>query len=124
MSVEKKELPEIGKDYRHYKGGKYNVLTMAKHSEIDEIKDIIGKLKEQFPGLVKNSEGAILLHKLEKIVSDDYVVYKSIHYGSVHARPLHMWFQRVSVPDGHGSKNVKRFEEVTKQENENSINKD
>lgn len=28
--------PEIGKTYQHYKGGKYKVLSLAKHSETDE----------------------------------------------------------------------------------------
>ena len=28
--------PQIGKTYRHYKGGLYKVITMATHSETDE----------------------------------------------------------------------------------------
>lgn len=31
-----KLYPEIGRTYLHYKGGKYKVLTMAKHSETNE----------------------------------------------------------------------------------------
>lgn len=32
-----KVYPEIGKKYRHYKGGLYEVLTMATHSETNEV---------------------------------------------------------------------------------------
>lgn len=55
------QYPEIGKNYRHYKGGLYKVLTLAKHSEIEEV----------------------------------LVIYRSVHFGSVHARPLNMWFQKI-----------------------------
>lgn len=53
--------PEIGKLYRHYKGGLYKVITLCKHSETDEC----------------------------------LVIYRSIHFGSVHARPLKMWFEEI-----------------------------
>lgn len=55
--------PEIGGQYKHYKGGLYEVLTLATHSETDE--------------------------KL--------VIYKSLLFGSVHARPLYMWFDWVTI---------------------------
>lgn len=55
------KYPEIGKIYKHYKGGKYEVITLAKHSETNE----------------------------------DLVIYKSIGFGTVYARPLKMWFQTV-----------------------------
>lgn len=71
-----KEYPEIGGTYFHYKGGKYEVLSMAKHSETDE----------------------------------DLVIYKSIHFGSVHARPLSMWFDTVSI-DGRA---VHRFRLISR----------
>jgi hypothetical protein len=48
------EYPEIGKLYKHYKGGDYKVLSLAKHTETDEI----------------------------------LVIYKSIQFGTVYARPL------------------------------------
>ena len=50
------DYPEIGKIYKHYKGGDYKVLTLAKHTETDEI----------------------------------LVIYKSIQFGSIYARPLHV----------------------------------
>jgi hypothetical protein len=53
--------PEIGKQYKHYKGGRYEVISLAKHSETDEV----------------------------------LVIYKSLHFGSVYARPLSMWFDTV-----------------------------
>lgn len=53
--------PEINGIYNHYKGGKYQVISMAKHSETDET----------------------------------LVIYKSIHWGSYHARPLEKWNENV-----------------------------
>lgn len=70
---EVKVYPEIGGQYQHYKGGKYEVLTLAKHSETDEI----------------------------------MVVYKSIHFGSVHVRPLSMWFDL--IPLGENVPPIERF---------------
>jgi hypothetical protein len=64
------KYPEIGKVYKHYKGGKYEVMTLAKHTETDEV----------------------------------MVVYKSVHFGSVHVRPLSMWFEIVPTGD-----NLARF---------------
>lgn len=56
------KYPEIGKQYDHYKGGRYEVLTLATHSETNEV----------------------------------LVIYKSLHFGSVYARPLSMWFDTVT----------------------------
>ncbi len=36
MSKDFKNYPEIGKTYLHYKGGKYTVISLAKHSESGE----------------------------------------------------------------------------------------
>jgi len=54
--------PEPGQKYRHYKGGLYEVISMATHSE----------------------------------TSEPLVVYKSVLFGSVYARPLSMWFEKIS----------------------------
>ena len=67
------KYPEVGKAYSHYKGGKYEVITLAKHSETTEA----------------------------------LVVYKSLHFGSIHVRPLSMWFEVVTADEG---RRVKRFE--------------
>lgn len=58
------EYPEIGRIYQHYKGGRYEVITLCRHSERDD---------------------------------EVLVIYKSIEYGSVHARPLEMWFDDVDT---------------------------
>lgn len=58
--------PEIGKQYNHYKGGVYEVISMATHSETQEV----------------------------------LVVYKSVLFGSVYARPLAMWFDEVTTESG------------------------
>lgn len=57
------KYPEIGAKYRHYKGGLYEVLTLATHSETNE----------------------------------PLVIYKSLLFGSVHARPLSMWFEWIKI---------------------------
>lgn len=67
-----KKYPEIGKMYNHYKGGRYEVLSLAKHSETDE----------------------------------DLVIYKSVHFGSIHARPLSMWFETIRLSE---LEHVQRF---------------
>jgi len=71
MEKELKRYPEVGRIYQHYKGGKYEVLTMASHSETNE----------------------------------PLVIYKSLHFGSVYARPLTMWFDGINL----GTYEVTRF---------------
>lgn len=62
-----KKYPLPGEIYDHYKGGRYEVITLAKHTE---------------------AEGD----------DEDVVVYKSVSFGSVHVRPLKMWFEEVEEP--------------------------
>jgi hypothetical protein len=52
------KYPKVGGKYQHYKGGIYEVITMATHSE----------------------------------TSEPLVIYKSILFGSIYARPLKIWF--------------------------------
>lgn len=66
--------PEIGAIYKHYKGGKYKVLTLAKHTETEET----------------------------------LVIYKSIHFGSIHARPLEQWFETITT-GGMLKQRIQRF---------------
>jgi len=54
-----------GERWQHYKGGVYEIITLANHSE----------------------------------TQDALVIYKSIPFGSVYARPLNMW-QDVCEIDG------------------------
>lgn len=64
----KKEIinyPEIRRIYQHYKGGKYEVITLAKHTETEET----------------------------------LVIYKSLHFGTVHARPLSLWFDTIVLSE-------------------------
>lgn len=35
--------------------------------------------------------------------NEDLVIYKSLLFGSVHARPLHMWFEEVEVTFNNGT---------------------
>jgi len=87
-----KVYPEIGQTYKHYKGGKYEVLTMAKHSEGDEIKEIF----EQLDSMKLNPKAKNLINELKKVFDENLVVYKSIGYGTVSARPLKMWFDEIT----------------------------
>lgn len=57
--------PKLKRRYKHYKGGTYTVLTLAKHSENDDI----------------------------------LVIYKSLEFGSIHARPLNVWNEEITLPN-------------------------
>ena len=97
-----KQMPEVDAFYRHYKGGKYKVLTLAEHSEKDEFKRIFEELA--LNPLSKDVQ--TLVEQLKKIALADLVVYRSVHYGSTHARPLEMWHDQVDSidPNNIGSK--------------------
>ena len=64
--MEKLNYPESGKLYRHYKGGVYEFLFMAPHSETGE----------------------------------NLVIYKSVLFGSYHARPLDDWNSDLEAKNG------------------------
>lgn len=53
--------PLPGQIYDHYKGGRYEVITLCTHTETNE--------------------------KL--------VIYRSLHFGSIHARPVEQWFDQI-----------------------------
>lgn len=57
--------PMPGSRWKHYKGGVYEVITLANHSETQE----------------------------------PLVIYKSIPFGSVYARPLSMWHELCTLND-------------------------
>lgn len=64
--------PTIGGVYKHYKGGMYEVITLANHTE----------------------------------TSEPMVIYKSLLFGGVYARPLSMWFDEIKI---NSYKKVDRF---------------
>jgi hypothetical protein len=66
--------PMPGERWKHYKGGVYEIITLANHSENQE----------------------------------SLVVYKSIPFGSVYARPLAMWEDECEL----GRIKFKRFEVI------------
>ena len=108
-----KIYPEIGKDYKHYKGGKYNVISLAKHSEADNVKDVFAKLYAE----CHTKKVLNLIKELESAFDENLVVYKSIGFGSVHVRPLKMWFDEITHEEyvkhfGH----VTRFRLITEKE--------
>jgi len=57
------QYPMPGERWQHYKGGVYEVITLANHSETQEA----------------------------------LVIYKSIPFGSVYARPLSMWQENCEI---------------------------
>jgi hypothetical protein len=65
------EYPMPGERWQHYKGGIYEIITLANHSETQEA----------------------------------LVIYKSIPFGSVYARPLSMWQEPCFIDE----KQVLRF---------------
>lgn len=67
--------PMPGTRWKHYKGGVYEVITLANHSETQE----------------------------------PLVIYKSIPFGSVYARPLSMWHEHCTLNDAQ----VPRFTLMT-----------
>lgn len=58
--------PEPNKVFHHYKGGKYKIISCARHTETDEV----------------------------------LVVYQSISFGSVHARPLSIFNETIETVSG------------------------
>ena len=75
--MEIKKYPELNRVYKHYKGGTYEVLTLAKHTETGE----------------------------------DLVIYFSREFGSVYARPLSQWFERITTSkDTESFSQMNRFE--------------
>lgn len=68
--------PLPGQVWQHYKGGTYEVISCAQHTEREEI----------------------------------LVVYRSVAFGSIYARPLSIWYESVDSPTS--KKKVARFTQV------------
>lgn len=67
--------PLPGEKYLHYKGGRYEVICIANHTD--------------------NNEAV--------------VIYKSLSFGSIYARPLNEWFDFVEWDNGVNPYKDKRF---------------
>jgi hypothetical protein len=65
--------PMPGERWQHYKGGVYEIITLANHSETQE----------------------------------PLVIYKSIPFGSVYARPLTMWDEVCEIENGQQPRFIK-----------------
>jgi hypothetical protein len=60
--------PLPGEIYKHYKGGTYEIISLAIHTETKET----------------------------------LVIYKSLNFGSVHARPFEIWNDTVQIEESKG----------------------
>lgn len=71
------KYPLPGEKYQHYKGGKYEVICLANHTDTKE----------------------------------PMVIYKSLSFGSIYARPLKEWFD-VAINKKYGTRDIpiNRFE--------------
>lgn len=69
--------PVIAGKYRHYKGGTYIVISLAHHTETNEL----------------------------------LVIYQSLEFGSVHARPLNQWFDVIENASVENRPKTRRFEQ-------------
>jgi hypothetical protein len=71
--------PLPGETYQHYKGGKYEVICLANHTDTKE----------------------------------PLVIYKSLSFGSIYARPLKEWFHAVDSTIYAGNEiTTKRFKKL------------
>jgi len=71
--------PLPGEKYQHYKGGKYEVICLANHTDDKE----------------------------------PLVIYKSLSFGSIYARPLKEWFDIVNTKYFGGREiQISRFEKI------------
>lgn len=68
--------PYVGEVYKHYKGGRYEIMTLAQHTERED---------------------------------EVLVIYKSLLFGTVFARPLTMWFDDIEIIGDFGEYDTKRF---------------
>lgn len=69
--------PLPNEKWRHYKGGIYKSITMAKHSETGE----------------------------------DMVIYQSVPFGTIYARPFSMWHENVKIEADSGDP-IPRFAKI------------
>jgi hypothetical protein len=67
-----------GETWQHYKGGNYEIITLANHTETKE----------------------------------PLVIYKSLSFGSIYARPLSVWCETVSNRRGGIEPRFKKIEGI------------
>jgi hypothetical protein len=70
--------PLPGEKYQHYKGGKYEVICLANHTDNNE----------------------------------PLVIYKSLSFGSIYARPLTEWIEMVNPQKAGTTYPINRFEKI------------
>lgn len=70
--------PLPGEKYQHYKGGKYEVICLANHTDNNEA----------------------------------LVIYKSLSFGSIYARPLKEWIELIGAEKAGTKYPIPRFEKI------------
>lgn len=70
--------PLPGEKYQHYKGGKYEVICLANHTDNNEA----------------------------------LVIYKSLSFGSIYARPLKEWIELIGTEKAGTKYPIPRFEKI------------
>ena len=70
--------PLPGEKYQHYKGGKYEVICLANHTDDNE----------------------------------PLVIYKSLSFGSIYARPLTEWIEMINPQKAGTTYLINRFEKI------------
>ena len=70
--------PLPGEKYQHYKGGKYEVICLANHTDNNEA----------------------------------LVIYKSLSFGSIYARPLKEWIEIIGTEKAGTKYLIPRFEKI------------
>jgi len=76
--IEYINYPLPGEKYQHYKGGRYEVICLANHTD--------------------NNEGL--------------VIYKSLSFGSIYARPLKEWIELIGTKKTGLEYPTPRFEKI------------
>ncbi len=86
------QYPEVGSRYRHYKGGLYEVITLATSPESRVSIDAHQKLRgnSNYQGF-QGSSYRVITMATHSETDELLVVYESLAFGTVYTMPLSNW---------------------------------